>query len=767
MQIHYITRKEPIWSDPDIRIEDNFDSLFEMFRNTEEIGADTENNSLHPINAMPLLAQFSDGKESWVVDVTTCSTSFLQGLEGLDKHFTSKEFLMHNAQYDYMIFKYHYGLALRRLKDTMINEQVLGRGSGRSANLEETHIRRLHIPLPVPKNTREDFTLMKYNPVFLRDHIYYSGYDPICLFPIQAAQKPLIEQYKLEKRIYDIAYPCISILGDMCLNGTTLDKEKWLSLLDENKKEQFHIELKLDEIVKEFSKDNLKIKGGLYTNKRKKAEIIQQGLFDDPIVNLNLNKHNIAYNSPSQLAKLFKKLGEPLPEKPADEQTDWSNKKMVISFGEEVLEQYKIKFRNSRMIPFINLLLKHKEYEKEINSFGEIFLKDVLKDGKKNKLKRGYWNRITKKIHTIYKQEFTKNGRLASGEGKKKQGELGIGFYNSQQVPKKNKFRNCFTLSTEEIADGWFRSTRDLSGAELVILASHSGDKKLIKLIKEGADLHSHLSSAIYTKIFKYILANVLEDRQIEEISHLLKVNRTQYDYEYEWTENGTKKTRPWTLDEIKTIQDKRLADVLESKGTIVVNKKLFPDLRNPVKNVVYGINYGAGEEKVSETLNFAPYYAKLAMQAMREELPDAFAYLDRMSRFGVKYGYIVFNERTHSRHWFKAWLDAQAYGRELSKKAKGAIERACKNYAISGTQADMIKESMANVDTFRLNSNVEFKWIFQVHDELVFDHKHNTIEEAKAYAKGIDKIITDTCNLYLKDIEMKVEGDTGYNWNK
>jgi DNA polymerase I-like protein with 3'-5' exonuclease and polymerase domains len=748
MTIHYITHKEPKWEHPDIKPTDSLDRLVEMFKNTDIIGADSENTSVHPINARPLLFQFSDGKESYVVDTTTCSTSFLKALNP-----EKKQYLMHNGQYDYMIAKYHYGVELRNINDTMQNEQILGRGSGRSASLENTHLRRLSVPMPVPKATRNDFMSMGVNPEFELDHILYSGYDPQCLFPIFEAQKLLIEQYSLQRRVYDIAHPCIPILGDMCLNGFYIDNIKWNQILAENKTKKFEVELKLDTIIRDFSKYHKEIRGGKWTNIRKKQDLLQTDMFGGAIGISNDNKNNISYSSNKQLAYFFKVLREPLPQKADKNSKDWNNR-LKDSFAEEALEQYKIQYPSSILTPFINHLIEYRGYEKAINSFGEVFLKEYIKKSNSKKYKLGYFNSKTQKVHTIYKQEFTKNGRLSSGD-------VRHGFFNSQQIIKDNKYRNSFTLSSQEIADGWLISTYDLSSAELVILASQSGDKKLIELIKKKADLHSYLASAIYTKIFKYIIENMAETRAIDEISHLLEVNRLQHDYECEYEENGKKKNRNWTNEELKEIQRKRVEDIFANNGKITVNKKTYPDLRNPVKNIVYGISYGAAGDKVAETLNIAIHYANLAMEAMEEELPDAFTYLKRISQFGIRNGYIVFNERTNSRHWFQSWLEAKEQGRELTGKEKGAIGRGCKNYCISGTQADMIKETMVEVNKYVLTNNIEFEWLMQVHDEIVFKHKNSDL------GKTIKQIIVSICNKYLKDIEMDVEGFTGLYWNK
>lgn len=749
-KIIFLTNKKQTWTHENIEISSNPDSLLQMLGKGELTGLDTENNSLHPIYAIPLLLQFSDGITSWVIDCNNFDIASLH-LE----RFEDNIYLTHNGQYDYMICKYHHKFSPKKMIDTMVNEQIINRGSGRFNNLDETHWRRLNIILPQPKSTRQAFSKMGKNPEFIPEHILYSAYDPYCLFPILAAQRPIIETYQLERRVFDIASPLISILGDMCLEGFTLNTEKWKQVLDENKQNKYKVECKLDEELRKLSKGVSKLTGGKWTRKRYKADGEQSDLFGESLSVANENKHNVSYSSNKDLTTIFNCLNEPIPQvldKKSDEYGTMKN-----SFAEEALEQYKIEYPSSRLITFINHLLEYREIEKEINSFGENFLKSRVRDGKGKKFKRGYLNSVTGKVHTVYKQEFTKNGRLASGDNKKQNKGINIGFYNSQQLPKKNKYRNCFTLTQEEIDLGYLIDTLDLSQAELVILASNAKDPILIDILKQGKDLHGYLATIYYTKIIKYILDNMSEGRAYDEIFHLMKPNRL--------TESLLKKVDEdkfilYTKDELLEIQKQRTEDCFNNKG-VIVDKKKFPDLRDPAKNVHYGITYGAGKEKIAQTLNIAPHYADLALLGMREAIPQSFIYLDRVAKFGVKHGYIEFNQRTHSRHWFKSWLEAKDYGRQLTGAQRSEIERFCKNVTMSGTQADMIKEAMVNIKTYVTANNIDYKFLLQVHDEIVSKHRTPNLRPT------IEKIITDTCNLYLEGIEMKVEGFTGIFWNK
>jgi DNA polymerase I-like protein with 3'-5' exonuclease and polymerase domains len=220
-----------------------------------------------------------------------------------------------------------------------------------------------------------------------------------------------------------------------------------------------------------------------------------------------------------------------------------------------------------------------------------------------------------------------------------------------------------------------------------------------------------------------------------------------------------------YTNTELDEINKQRVQTAIQT-NSFTITKKNEIDIRDPFKNVVYGIFYGATEDKIANTLNIAPYYAKLILDGMREALPELFKYLDSVARFGVKNGYIIFNKRTNSRHIFQSYLDAKQQGRELTFGEKGAIERFCKNVVMSGTQADMIKESMVEVQKY-VKSIYEipqdkFRWKLQVHDELVYMFKNDHLPET------IGKIVTDTCNLYLEpNIRMKISTYVGIYWNK
>ena len=200
-------------------------------------------------------------------------------------------------------------------------------------------------------------------------------------------------------------------------------------------------------------------------------------------------------------------------------------------------------------------------------------------------------NPVTNKLHTIYRQCGTATGRFASGGGKYEKDKI-----NSQQIPKEKEYRNCFC---EE--EGYNILTIDLSGAELVILASLSGDEYLKTILD---DPHSPLATAAYNKVIQYILNTFPESRWMDELTELLR------------TEDRAR----------QAIKDR----------SFTITKSTSKDLRDSFKAVIYGLSYGASEHKVAYTLKIPLDYAKLMVEALENTIPTTFDYLDRASKFGV-----------------------------------------------------------------------------------------------------------------------------------
>ncbi len=632
----FITRKKH--NITGIRELDNTDELLEFLGIVTEVCIDIETNSLDPLLAKIFLISIGNAERQYVIDATSIDISFINNYSHL-------LFIGHNIKYDYTVLKAN-GVVLGRLVyDTMIVEQRVGMGSGRSNALDKVIERRLGIKLKTDKeSTRNSF--INSDGIFVNDQIIYSGEDVEHLDKIKTIQEELIKKFDMGFLIYQIEFPLITILGDCELEGLVIDKEGWISIIKEKEKEEIELNTKLYEILR-LSRHNERIK----------LE------FSKPIprrsIGLWSNKLHINFNSSTQFKSLFRIFGEDVPKGTRKSKTGEFEETETV--GIKNLQLYIKQKPNSELKPFIETFIKYKKTLKHLSSFGYIYL-DMISP-------------VTGRLHTVYRQCGADTGRFTSGDTKRNKPNL-------QQIPKLKKLRQCFSY-----LPGYKILTIDLTGAELVILGSKAQDFKLIEL-NEG-DMHSYLATASWRKI----------------------LNDPNY----------------------------------------VVSKEINEEKRTEFKNVNYGILYGAGVRKIAETLNVSLESAEKVIETLRSEIPNTFAYMDRVSGDAISQGYVVFNERTFSRRWFP----------DRSRKAQGKVKRTAINAPIQGTQADMIKETMVEVHKHIMKNKYDAVLLMQVHDELVYAFKDDTFPIEVQY------IMTSTANKYLEGVEMKASYIIKDTWSK
>ena len=160
-------------------------------------------------------------------------------------------------------------------------------------------------------------------------------------------------------------------------------------------------------------------------------------------------------NSPKQLGEaLFEKL-----ELPAGKKT-----KTGYSTDAETLE----KLRGAH--PVIEHILNYRTYQKLNSTYVEGLLKTVGPNGR---------------IHTEFKQTETRTGRISSREP------------NLQNIPVRtelgSRFREYFIAK-----EGYVLLDADYSQIELRVLASISGDTRMIDAFKHDRDIHTETASEIF-----------------------------------------------------------------------------------------------------------------------------------------------------------------------------------------------------------------------------------------------------------------------------
>ena len=170
---------------------------------------------------------------------------------------------------------------------------------------------------------------------------------------------------------------------------------------------------------------------------------------------------------------------------------------------------------------------------------------------------------------------------------------------NMQQIPADNVYRNCFIAP-----EGYSYVSADYSSQELNVIAFGSKDPVWLKALEEGQDLHSTCAELVYGE---------------------------------EWLTSGEH-------------------DCMYMSKKEKCNCPSHKKLRTNVKTINFGLAYGMGPNKLSDTLNIDIDTAKLLIEKYFNAFPSIKGFLDKLGNFGKKYGYIKTFPPYNRKRWFVNW---------------------------------------------------------------------------------------------------------------
>ncbi len=204
--------------------------------------------------------------------------------------------------------------------------------------------------------------------------------------------------------------------------------------------------------------------------------------------------------------------------------------------------------------------------------------------------------------------------------------------------------------------------------------------------------------------------------------------------------------------------QDKDLMDAF-LKGRDIhleTSKALFgedlaKEKRSIAKSINFGLVYGMGSKKLSETLNIPLNEAKSYIEAYFKRFPSIKDYLNRMKEeilktskaFTLLGRYRVFD-----------FVGANDY-------VKGNYLREGVNAIFQGSASDLLKLGMLKVSE-RFKNNPSVRLLLQVHDELIFE-----IEEKNALElqQEIQRILND--EVYPLRVPLETSAFMAKRWNE
>lgn len=162
-----------------------------------------------------------------------------------------------------------------------------------------------------------------------------------------------------------------------------------------------------------------------------------------------------------------------------------------------------------------------------------------------------------------------------------------------------------------------------------------------------------------------------------------------------------------------------------------VPENEVTSDMRRKAKVINFGILYGMGVTALQKNLGTNRAEAQAFYDEYFKQLPKLSEYMDHVLTSAKKLGYTetLFGRK----RFFPAMKSSIPF-------IKAMAERAAGNAPIQGTTADIIKLAMIHVDQAIKNAGLEkdIVMIMQIHDELVFEVKKETLPQAEKLIKEI-----------------------------
>jgi len=170
---------------------------------------------------------------------------------------------------------------------------------------------------------------------------------------------------------------------------------------------------------------------------------------------------------------------------------------------------------------------------------------------------------------------------------------------------------------------------------------------------------------------------------------------------------------------------------------------------RSIAKTVNFGLLYGMGQKKLSQTLDISTKEAKEIIDRYFESFPSVKSYFRSIVDGAKESGFV------------QTLLGRRRYFDFENAKPmfKAAYERESVNTLFQGSASDLIKLSMNKIHDEIIENSLDAKMLLQIHDELIFE-----VDESQAdnLAKRFKEIMEGIMKL---NIPLKVSVNIGNNW--
>ena len=184
--------------------------------------------------------------------------------------------------------------------------------------------------------------------------------------------------------------------------------------------------------------------------------------------------------------------------------------------------------------------------------------------------------------------------------------------------------------------------------------------------------------------------------------------------------------------------------------------KDVTKEMRTRAKTINFGVMYGMGVTALQKNIGTDRKEAQEFLDGYFNKFSGLAEYLERVKRETAQKGFT------------ETFFGRRRYFPDIHSKLpfmKASAERMAINAPIQGTEADIVKLAMIEIDKFLTKKDLkkDAKLLLQVHDELVFEVKENIIDSIAPEIKKIMEGIIDPKKVH--GIVCVADASVGDNW--
>ncbi len=183
-----------------------------------------------------------------------------------------------------------------------------------------------------------------------------------------------------------------------------------------------------------------------------------------------------------------------------------------------------------------------------------------------------------------------------------------------------------------------------------------------------------------------------------------------------------------------------------------VAPEAVSADQRRRAKAINFGLIYGMSPFGLARQLGINRDEAREYVDLYFARYPGVKAFMDEMRESARACGYV---ETVFGRRLYLPEINAR------NAQRRQYAERTAINAPMQGTAADVIKRAMIALDEWLRAERLDVKMIMQVHDELVFEVREDSVSEIRA------GIIERMCAAAELRVPLVVDVGVARNWNE